>query len=103
MRILRLTCAIILTLGLLSGLSTLSGFPERACTVTQYAYPDALSALHGLFGVLWSIILMRCGAVVTQIRLSLWNPPPTLGNLLYIAKFSSPPAKDRIHGIREIP
>ena len=39
----------------LSGLSTLSGFPERACTVTQYAYPDALSALHGLFGVLCAL------------------------------------------------
>jgi crotonobetainyl-CoA:carnitine CoA-transferase CaiB-like acyl-CoA transferase len=36
----------------LSGLSTLSGFPERACTITQYAYPDVLSALHGLVAVL---------------------------------------------------
>jgi len=33
----------------LSGLSTLSGPPERGCTITQYAYPDAVSALHGLF------------------------------------------------------
>jgi crotonobetainyl-CoA:carnitine CoA-transferase CaiB-like acyl-CoA transferase len=36
----------------LSGLSTLSGFPDRPCTVTQYAYPDALSALHGFVAVL---------------------------------------------------
>jgi crotonobetainyl-CoA:carnitine CoA-transferase CaiB-like acyl-CoA transferase len=36
----------------LSGLSTLSGFPERDCTVTQYAYPDPLSALHGLFAIM---------------------------------------------------
>ncbi len=36
----------------LSGLATLSGFPERACTITQYAYPDVLSALHGLVAVL---------------------------------------------------
>jgi len=36
----------------LSGLSQLSGFPERACTITQYAYPDALSALHGLVAVM---------------------------------------------------
>lgn len=35
----------------LSGLSTLSGFPERECTITQFAYPDPLSALHGLFAV----------------------------------------------------
>lgn len=38
-----------------SGLATLSGFPERACTFTQFAYPDALSALHGLFAVLCAL------------------------------------------------
>jgi benzylsuccinate CoA-transferase BbsF subunit len=36
----------------LSGLARLSGFPERECTITQYAYPDALSALHGLIAVM---------------------------------------------------
>ena len=36
----------------LSGLGTLSGFPHRPCTITQYAYPDVLSALHGLVAVL---------------------------------------------------
>ncbi|MFQ5666400.1 MAG: CaiB/BaiF CoA transferase family protein [Candidatus Binatia bacterium] len=39
----------------LSGLSTLSGFPERECTITQYAYPDAVSALHGLFAVMCAL------------------------------------------------
>src|SRR5579862_6479863 len=39
----------------LSGLSTLSGFPHRECTIDQYAYPDALSALHGLFAVLCAL------------------------------------------------
>jgi crotonobetainyl-CoA:carnitine CoA-transferase CaiB-like acyl-CoA transferase len=39
----------------LAGLSTLSGFPERECSMTQYAYPDALSALHGLVAVLSSL------------------------------------------------
>ncbi len=39
----------------LAGLSALSGFPERACTMTQYAYPDALSALHGLFAVMCAL------------------------------------------------
>ena len=39
----------------LAGLSTLSGFPEQGCTVTQYAYPDALSALHGLFAVMCAL------------------------------------------------
>jgi len=36
----------------LSGLATLSGFPQRECTITQYAYPDAASALHGLVAVM---------------------------------------------------
>lgn len=39
----------------LSGLGTLSGFPERDCTITQFAYPDAASALHGLFAVLCAL------------------------------------------------
>ncbi len=39
----------------MSGLATLSGFPERPCTLTQYAYPDGLSALHGLFAVLCAL------------------------------------------------
>jgi crotonobetainyl-CoA:carnitine CoA-transferase CaiB-like acyl-CoA transferase len=39
----------------LSALSTLSGFPERECTLTQFAYPDSLSALHGLFAVMCAL------------------------------------------------
>jgi crotonobetainyl-CoA:carnitine CoA-transferase CaiB-like acyl-CoA transferase len=39
----------------LSGLSTLSGFPHRECTITQYAYPDALSAMHGLVAVMCAL------------------------------------------------
>ena len=35
-----------------SGLSHLSGPPDQACTTTQYAYPDAMSALHGLGAVM---------------------------------------------------
>jgi crotonobetainyl-CoA:carnitine CoA-transferase CaiB-like acyl-CoA transferase len=38
-----------------SGLATLSGFPERDCTITQFAYPDPLSALHGLFSILCAL------------------------------------------------
>jgi len=40
----------------LAGLATLSGFPERECTITQYAYPDALSALHGLVAVMCALV-----------------------------------------------
>jgi len=36
----------------LSGLSSLTGFAHRDCTMTHFAYPDPLSALHGLVGVL---------------------------------------------------
>lgn len=39
----------------MSGLARLSGFPEREAATTQYAYPDALSALHGLFAVLCAL------------------------------------------------
>jgi crotonobetainyl-CoA:carnitine CoA-transferase CaiB-like acyl-CoA transferase len=36
----------------MSGMSALTGFPGRGCTMTQFAYPDAVAALHGLFAVL---------------------------------------------------
>jgi len=39
----------------LAGLSTLSGFPGRECTMTQFAYPDVVSALHGLFAVMCAL------------------------------------------------
>ena len=39
----------------LSGLATLSGFPHRDGAVTQYAYPDVLTALHGLFAVMCAL------------------------------------------------
>ncbi len=32
----------------LSGLCSFSGFPDRECTISHFAYPDPLSALHGL-------------------------------------------------------
>ena len=36
----------------LSGLSRMSGHPGRDCINTQYAYPDAVGALHGLVAVM---------------------------------------------------
>ena len=39
----------------MAGLAALSGFSERECTMTQYAYPDSLSALHGLFAVMCAL------------------------------------------------
>jgi len=54
----------------LSGLARLSGFSSRACTVTQYAHPDALSALHGLVAVLAALDHRRRGGPGQCIDLS---------------------------------
>lgn len=54
----------------LSGLSTLSGFRDRECTLTQYAYPDGLSALHGLFAVLCALDHRRRTGEGQRISLS---------------------------------
>ncbi len=43
----------------LSGLANLSGFAHRDCTMTQFAYPDPLSALHGLFAIMAAIDYRR--------------------------------------------
>lgn len=54
----------------LSGMSRLSGFPSRECTLTQYAYPDAISALHGLVAVLAALDHRRRGGGGQSINLS---------------------------------
>jgi crotonobetainyl-CoA:carnitine CoA-transferase CaiB-like acyl-CoA transferase len=54
----------------LSGLSTVSGFPHRDCTISQYAYPDALSALHGLFAVMCALDYRRRTGKGQYINLS---------------------------------
>ena len=56
----------------LSGLSGLSGFPHRSCTMTQFAYPDPLSALHGLFAILCALEYRRktgCGQIINLSQL----------------------------------
>jgi benzylsuccinate CoA-transferase BbsF subunit len=39
----------------MSGMAWLGGFSEGQGAMTQYAYPDSLSALHGLFAVLCAL------------------------------------------------
>jgi benzylsuccinate CoA-transferase BbsF subunit len=51
-------------------MSRLSGFPSRACTLTQYAHPDAMSALHGLVAVLAALDHRRRGGGGQYINLS---------------------------------
>lgn len=40
----------------LSGLCSFSGFPDRECTISHFAYPDPLSALHGLVALMAGLI-----------------------------------------------
>jgi crotonobetainyl-CoA:carnitine CoA-transferase CaiB-like acyl-CoA transferase len=77
----------------LSGLSTLSGFPQRPCTVTQYAYPDAVSALHGLFAVLCALDYRRRTGTGQYINLSQFEATTSvLGHVLmeYLANGHEP-------------
>jgi crotonobetainyl-CoA:carnitine CoA-transferase CaiB-like acyl-CoA transferase len=54
----------------ISGLSALTGFPERDCAFTQFAYPDALSALHGLVAVMAALDHRRRSGIGQHISLS---------------------------------
>ncbi len=40
----------------LSGLCGFSGFPGRECTISHFAYPDPLSALHGLVALMAALL-----------------------------------------------
>ncbi|MDG2049582.1 MAG: CoA transferase [Myxococcota bacterium] len=82
----------------MSGMMQMSGFPHRQGATTQYAYPDALSALHGLFAVLCAldhrdrtgegqcIEISQFETTVAMLgpemmdQLAHHRPPPKLGN-----------------------
>jgi crotonobetainyl-CoA:carnitine CoA-transferase CaiB-like acyl-CoA transferase len=51
-------------------MSTLSGFSQRDCTTTQYAYPDGLSALHGLVAVMAAVAYRSRTGAGQSINLS---------------------------------
>ncbi len=81
-----------------SGLARQSGFAHRDSATTQYAYPDALSALHGLFAILCAlehrdrtgegqrIGIAQLETTVAMLgpemmeQLAHGRPPPKLGN-----------------------
>ncbi len=54
----------------LSGIASVSGFPGRECTMTQFAYPDPLSALHGLVAILAALAHRRASGPGQRIDLS---------------------------------
>jgi benzylsuccinate CoA-transferase BbsF subunit len=82
----------------MSGLARVSGFPDRDGATTQYAYPDALSALHGLVAILCAldhrdrtgvgqrISIAQLETTVAMLgpemmeQLAHDRPPPKLGN-----------------------
>ncbi len=53
-----------------SGLSSLGGFPDRECTLSHFAYPDPLSASHGLFVLMAGLIDRERNGQGQIIRLS---------------------------------
>jgi crotonobetainyl-CoA:carnitine CoA-transferase CaiB-like acyl-CoA transferase len=54
----------------LSGLGTLTGFPERECTISHYAYPDPVSGIQGLFAVLCALRHRDAGGSGQHITLA---------------------------------
>ncbi len=77
----------------LSGLATLSGFPERECTITQYAYPDPVSALHGLFAIMCALDYRRRTGQGQYISLSQYEATASvIGHFLmeYLANGREP-------------
>jgi crotonobetainyl-CoA:carnitine CoA-transferase CaiB-like acyl-CoA transferase len=78
----------------LSAMSTLSGFPERHCTVTQYAYPDTISALHGLFAIMCALEYRGKTAEGQYINLSQYETTVgMIGHVVmeYLANGREPP------------
>ena len=78
----------------LAGIATLSGFPERECTMTQYAYPDVLSAVHGLFALLSALDYRRRTGRGQYINLSQYEATVgVVGHLMmeYLANGHEPP------------
>lgn len=54
----------------LSGLCSFSGFPENECTISHFAYPDPLSALHGLVALMSALAARDRTGVGQVIHLS---------------------------------
>ncbi len=57
----------------LSGLCHLSGFPDRECTISHFAYPDPLSALHGLVVLMAALAERERSGLGQVIHLSQWE------------------------------
>jgi crotonobetainyl-CoA:carnitine CoA-transferase CaiB-like acyl-CoA transferase len=67
----------------LSGLSSISGFPDRKCTLSHFAYPDPLSALHGLVALMAGLAHRSRSGEGQAIRLSQFETTvAAIGSLL---------------------
>ncbi len=53
-----------------SGLATSSGFAHRPCAMTHFAYPDSVSAMHGLFAVMCALEHRRRTGEGQRVNLS---------------------------------
>ncbi len=78
----------------LTGLARFSGFPGGECTMTHFAYPDPLCALHGLFAVLAALEHRDRGGGGQHVRLAQYETCVSAwGHLLleYLANGQEPP------------
>jgi crotonobetainyl-CoA:carnitine CoA-transferase CaiB-like acyl-CoA transferase len=67
----------------LSGLCSLSGFPDQECTISHFAYPDPLSALHGLVALMAGLIERQRSGQGQTIHLSQFETTvASLGRLM---------------------
>ena len=78
----------------LSGLCSFSGFPDRECTISHFAYPDPLSGLHGLVALFAALLHRDHRGPGQTIHLSQFETTvASIGTLIaeYVATGEEPP------------
>lgn len=79
-----------------SGLAALSGFPHREAAITQYAHPDAASALHGLFAVLCALDYRRRTGLGQYVNLSQYETTVSGAGHAIMERLNGGPNPDRM-------
>jgi len=80
----------------ISGLCSLTGFPNRECTISHFAYPDPLSALHGLVALMAGLAERDRSGRGQLIHLSQFETTvASIGRIMveYAATGSEPPRR----------